>query len=115
MLLYYCLVSQLLPVKQLTPKLFTVNSTGNNKYTATINWDGTLNDDNQKLESDFACSPKGIVTVKNTPQYPVFGNRNVSFDFTIQKTGNSISCACFTEIDLAADGDGFTYVTTFQV
>jgi hypothetical protein len=43
-------VSQLLSVKQLTPKLFTVDSTGTNKYTATINWDGTLNDDNRMIE-----------------------------------------------------------------
>ncbi|GBB86496.1 hypothetical protein RclHR1_12920003 [Rhizophagus clarus] len=84
-------VSQLLSVKQLTPKLFTVNSTGTNKYTATIKWDGTLNDDNQKLNSDFAYYPKGIVTIENTPQYPVFGDRKVSFDFTVQKTGNIIS------------------------
>lgn len=49
-------VSQLLSVKQLTPKLFTVDSTGNNKYTATIKWDGTLNDDNRMIKN--FCSIK---------------------------------------------------------
>ncbi|RIA90849.1 hypothetical protein C1645_822863 [Glomus cerebriforme] len=97
-------LSQLLPVKQITPKLFTVDSTGTNKYVATIKWDGTLNDDNQKLISDFDCHPKESVTIENAPQYPIFGDRKVSFDSTVQKTGNNISCSCNTDIYPVAEG-----------
>ena len=45
--LLFVIDSQSLPVKQLTPLLFTVESAGENKLTVTTQWDGTENKDNR--------------------------------------------------------------------
>ncbi|CAG8448189.1 15066_t:CDS:2 [Cetraspora pellucida] len=63
------------------PKLFSVDRTGTNKYTAIIKWDGTLIDDKaETFETDFDCIPKEIVDVANTPQHTAFGDRKVDSD-----------------------------------
>lgn len=47
--LLFVTISQSLPVKQITPSLFTVDDAGDNKLTVTVPWDGTGNDDNRNI------------------------------------------------------------------
>ncbi|CAB4478471.1 hypothetical protein RhiirA5_420644 [Rhizophagus irregularis] len=97
--LLFVTISQSLPVKQITPSLFTVDDAGDNKLTVTVPWDGTGNDDNQNLVSRLSCFPPEAITVANSPQNHVFSDRKASFELTVLKKDTIVTCVSDIKLD----------------
>ncbi|CAI2199865.1 5873_t:CDS:2, partial [Funneliformis geosporum] len=58
---------------------------GHNKLNAHVSWNSTGERDDEKVLGRFRCHPKSAVTVTNSPQHLVAGDKKVTYEILVHQ------------------------------
>ncbi|RIB29956.1 hypothetical protein C2G38_812295 [Gigaspora rosea] len=78
-------------IKQVVPTTFTVNKVNSSKIIVGTSWDGTNEADDEYAAARLNCF-SNAVTVLNSPQDHVFGDRNTTYELAVHKTDVLVKC-----------------------
>ncbi|RIB12470.1 hypothetical protein C2G38_2041803 [Gigaspora rosea] len=78
-------------IKQLVPTTFTVNKVNSSKIIVGVSWDGTNEADDEYVVGRLHCFSNAM-TVLNSPQDHVFGDRNTTYELAVHKTDVLVKC-----------------------
>ncbi|GBC00878.1 hypothetical protein RclHR1_00040029 [Rhizophagus clarus] len=78
-------------VKQVVPTTFTVNRVHSSKIVVGISWDGTNEADDEYVLARLKCFGDAV-TVLNSPQDHVFGDRNTTYELAVHKNDALVRC-----------------------
>ncbi|CAG8450451.1 4112_t:CDS:2 [Ambispora leptoticha] len=80
------------PIKQVVPLLVNVKKAGSDKLIVETAWTGTGEEKDEKVRARLRCFPRDAVTVKNSPQYLVFGKLKTSYEVIVHKKDTDVKC-----------------------
>uniref|UniRef100_A0A1D1YST8 Coproporphyrinogen-III oxidase, aerobic n=1 Tax=Anthurium amnicola TaxID=1678845 RepID=A0A1D1YST8_9ARAE len=78
-------------VKQMIPTTFTVKKVSSSKIIVGVSWDGINEAEDEYVLTKLKCF-SDAVTVLNSPQDHVFGDRNTTYELAVHKNDALVRC-----------------------